>query len=85
MSKEKFKRLDINTMPNYEASRWWALVYGINLIADKAEERKIRFEDLNINRIALEKYVDELADDILSSIERGEEYDEAMLKSLQAV
>lgn len=69
MKKNKIKVQDLN---NYETARWWALYTGVNLIADTAEERGMDFDSLNINRTALEKYVDELADDILVQIENNE-------------
>jgi hypothetical protein len=82
MSKTFSKKLKVEDLNNYQVARWWALAYGVNLVADKAEERGINFEDLNINRTALEKYVDELADDILHQIETGEEYDHKTMMSI---
>lgn len=81
-TKSDFKQVKVDDLNNYEMARWWALAYGVNLVADKAEERGIDFNELNINRTALEKYVDELADDILHQIETGEEYDSKCLMSI---
>ncbi len=82
MPKTSDKKLKVEDLNNYQVARWWALTYGVNLVADKAEERGINFDDLNINRTALEKYVDELADDILHQIETGEEYDYKTMMSV---
>lgn len=53
----------------YELARWAALVYGVNVIADMAEDMKQDFDKVCIDHPALSKYVDEISDDILHAIQ----------------
>lgn len=69
MKKEK-DRTDVDALSNYQLAGWAALMDGVNLIAEVAEERGADFEKVKIDQIALYKYVDEKKDSILQEIER---------------
>lgn len=60
----------IDTLSDYEIARWGALYWGINLVAEAAESKKLKFDEVRIDQPALSKYVDELSDDILFAMER---------------
>ena len=73
------EKLDINTMDDYAVSRWGALFHAVNMIAEVAEERNTDFDDVHLDQIAINKYVDEYADDIyhrmtLEKEEKNETY-----------
>lgn len=52
----------VDQMTAHEIGRWCALIEGVNLIADKCDERGMNFENLKITPNALEKYVEKTCD-----------------------
>ena len=58
----------MNEMSNFELSRWAALVEGVNIIADKADERVKhgvkKFNKMSIKQPALRKYIESTCDAI---------------------
>ena len=66
--KQNEKNINVDEMSDYQYARWAALYQAINMIDEMAEERKVEFDDLHLDQIAIAKYVDEYADDILYDI-----------------
>jgi hypothetical protein len=52
-------------LPTYQLARWGALVEGINIIADKAEERNVPFEKLSLHIPEIKRYI-EMTSDIMA-------------------
>ena len=59
----------IEDMSDFTKARWLALYDGVNIIAEKAEEKGINFEELIIKPGALEKYVEGTCDIICRQIQ----------------
>lgn len=53
-----------------ELSRWIALYEAVNMIADKAEEKNIPFEKVEIKPLAIYKYMESTEDITLKKILR---------------
>jgi hypothetical protein len=51
-----------------ELSRWIALYEAVNMIADKAEEKNIPFEKVDIKPLAIYKYMESTEDITLKKI-----------------
>ena len=58
----------VEEMTSFQLARWAALVDGVNLVAEKADERNIKFDDINFRQLALQKYVDSTCDNICKQI-----------------
>ena len=58
----------IENMSDFTKARWPALYDGVNIIADKADEKKLDFNDLIIKPGALENYVEGMCDIICRQI-----------------
>lgn len=56
---------------NYKLARWAALFEAIDVIQSHSVERNRKFNDLDLRPLAIQKYVDTKADDILQEIQRG--------------
>lgn len=52
----------------YVLSRWAALYESINMIADKAEERQLPFEQVELKPLKILEYVDATSDIIMRKI-----------------
>jgi len=59
---EKFTKVNISTLSDYEISRWLALQEAMELIGDKCDERKIDFETVELKPLEILKYVDNASD-----------------------
>ena len=55
----------MGNMDEYEISRWTALLHGIEKIVSMADAKKVCFDSVHIDQPALNKYVDEVSDDVL--------------------
>ena len=53
-----------------ELSRWIALYEAVNTIADKAEEKNISFDKIDLKPIAIHKYMDATENVILKKVLR---------------
>jgi hypothetical protein len=53
-----------------ELSRWIALYEAVNTIADKAEEKNIPFDKVELKPIAIHKYMDATENNILKKVLR---------------
>jgi hypothetical protein len=51
-----------------ELSRWIALYEAVNTIADKAEEKNISFDEVELKPIAIHKYMDSTENNILKNV-----------------
>jgi hypothetical protein len=49
-------------MPDFEIARWQALMDAVNMVAEKAADRKINFNSLDIKPSAIEHYVEATCD-----------------------
>lgn len=52
----------------YSLARWAALYESINMIADKAEERKISFEKIELKPLKILEYIDSTSDIIMRKL-----------------
>jgi len=52
----------------YSLARWAALFESINMIADKAEERKISFEKVELKPLKILEYIDSTSDIIMRKL-----------------
>lgn len=62
--------VNVETMNNFQLSRWAALVEGINIISEKADDKRQKFERVNLKPLALKKYVDGVCDNICRVMNR---------------
>ena len=59
---ESPSKVNINTLSEYEISRWLALQEAMELIGDKCDERNIDFETVELKPLEILKYVDNASD-----------------------
>ena len=74
MKKEKHIELqakDISEMTFFEMARWLSLVEAVDVIAEKAEDRKINMEDVDFKPLAIQKYVEATCDSICKSLQES--------------
>lgn len=57
-----------NNKELYALARWAALYESINMIADKAEERKVSFEKIELKPLKILEYVDSTSDIIMRKL-----------------
>ena len=57
-----------NNKEIYSLARWAALYESINMIADKAEERKVSFEKVELKPLKILEYVDSTSDIIMRKL-----------------
>jgi len=74
-TREEVERIADN-MDDYQISRWTALLHGIEKIADMAEAKRLDFKTIHIDQPALDKYVDEVSDDVLFAMHSNEILDD---------
>lgn len=55
-------KLNVNDMSNFELARWYALMDAIQIISDKASDRNIKFDKVDIKPSAVEKYIEATCD-----------------------
>lgn len=60
--------VDINKMSLYSLCRWTALEEAVNIIGDKAEDRGIPFENIELKPLDLYKYIDTASDKIYEKV-----------------
>jgi hypothetical protein len=58
---------------DYRFSRWAALFEGINLIYEHSLDRNEKFNDLDLKPLAIQKYVENKADEILQKMHLDQE------------
>ena len=63
------KATPVSEKSEYEIARWGALFYGVNMIADLADDKNLDFNSIHIDQPALDKYVDEISDDVLHALQ----------------
>lgn len=52
----------------YSLARWAALYESINMIADKAEERKVSFDKVELKPLKILEYIDSTSDIIMRKL-----------------
>lgn len=52
----------------YALSRWAALYESVNMIADKAEEKKLNFDSIELKPLKILEYVDSTSDIIMRKL-----------------
>lgn len=57
-----------NNKEIYSLARWAALYESINMIADKAEERKVSFERIELKPLKILEYIDSTSDIIMRKL-----------------
>jgi hypothetical protein len=60
--------VDLNKMSLYELCRWTALEEAVNIIGDKAEDRGVPFESIDLKPLDLFKYVESATDKIYEKV-----------------
>lgn len=60
--------IDINKMSLYELCRWTALEEAVNIIGDKAEDRGMPFESIELKPLDLFKYIELASDKIYEKV-----------------
>lgn len=60
--------IDINKMSLYELCRWTALEEAVNIIGDKAEDRGVPFESIELKPLDLFKYIESASDKIYEKV-----------------
>jgi 7-keto-8-aminopelargonate synthetase-like enzyme len=67
-TKNKNKINLINTQSSFDKSlyyaRWIALYEAINMIAEEAEQRKKKFENIKLSPVKIKKYISSVEDQI---------------------
>lgn len=66
--KSTIEPVDINKMSLYSLCRWSALEEAVNIIGDKAEDRGIPFENIELKPLDLYKYIDTASDKIYEKV-----------------
>ena len=72
-------------MSLFEKSRWFALLEAIDIIDEQCLERNKDFESLNLEPLALKKYIENMCDRHAKIIEREEEKEKKRLKFLSHI
>ena len=57
-----------NNKEVYSLARWAALYESINMIADKAEERKVSFDKIELKPLKILEYIDSTSDIIMRKL-----------------
>jgi hypothetical protein len=60
--------VDITKMSLYELCRWTALEEAVNIIGDKAEDRGVSFESIDLKPLDLFKYIESATDKIYEKV-----------------
>ena len=66
--KKQEKRTDeqvrkyIDSMTDFELARWQSMMDGVNMIYETCEDKKIKFNDVDIKPSAIEKYIEATCD-----------------------
>jgi len=68
MKENKSKTLNKTYQEASELSRWIALYEAVNMIADKAEEKNIPFDKIDIKPLAIYKYMESTENITLNKI-----------------
>ena len=58
----------VDEMSDFTLARWAALVEAVNVVADMAEEKGVKFKKISLKQPALRKYVDSTCDIICRKI-----------------
>jgi hypothetical protein len=66
--KEKNLRT-VEEMSSFELSRWCALMEGVNVIADKCDDKGVDFNSIELEPLSLRKYVEGMCDSICKQID----------------
>jgi hypothetical protein len=66
---------NVEEMTLFELSRWCALMEGVNIIADKCDERGQDFNMLELEPLSLRKYVESTCDIICRQMKLQQERD----------
>lgn len=68
MSNKSLKKWDSVYSEASNLSRWICLYEAVNLIADKAKEKNISFDDVEIKPLAIYKYMEAMEDIFLKKV-----------------
>ena len=64
--------IEIKNMTPFEMARWIALAEAVDIIADKAEDRKLDVTQVDFKPLAILKYVEGTCDSICKHVENVE-------------
>ncbi len=65
--------VDIDSLPLYQLCRWAALKDAVDIVGDKCEERKMSFDDIDLQPLDILKYVDIATDQLYSKMVNANE------------
>lgn len=71
INKSKIKPIesfDINSLPLYQLCRWAALKDAVDIVGDKCEEKKMSFDDIDLQPLDILKYVDIATDQLYNKV-----------------
>jgi hypothetical protein len=60
--------VDINSLSLYQLCRWAALKDAVDIVGDKCEEKKMSFDDIDLQPLDLLKYVDIATDQLYNKV-----------------
>lgn len=65
---EPIAPININSIPLYQLCRWAALKDAVDIVGDKCEERKMSFDDIDLQPLDILKYVDIATDTLYNKV-----------------
>jgi hypothetical protein len=81
---DKTETRSIEEMSLFELSRWCALMEGVNIIADKCDDKNINFDTVELEPLSLRKYVEGTCDNICKQLQNQHEKKKAQKMALIA-
>lgn len=76
IDKKIMDNIDIDKMDNFRLARWAALVEGVNIVAEMAEEKKKKFDNVELKPLALMKYIESTCDQICRKMDENDKLNE---------
>lgn len=65
----------VNEISLYELCRWASLKDAVDLLGDKCEEKRMKFEDLKLDPLAIMKFVDYQSDQFYHNVLQNQKFD----------
>lgn len=64
----------VEDMDKFELARWLTLMEGVNIISDACADKKINFNNISLNPLDLQKYVEKTCDSTYMGMEKEQKY-----------
>lgn len=65
---EPIKPIDVDSLPLYQLCRWAALKDAVDIVGDKCDEKKMSFDDIDLQPLDILKYVDIATDQLYNKV-----------------